>query len=119
MPDPIAAAFTGEWKLTAKQVESSGALALVQVMLVQEAWRRLTTRSRRALLAIEEQPGLVVYHHTRSCLIRHGLITPKNRLTRAGRAVIRHRPPTTSTPIPYRLAGRPVIDVHLPAEVTP
>lgn len=114
MPDPIAAAFTGEWRLTAKQVSTDGPLSFADVMLVQEAWRRLTLRSRKALLAIAEQPGSHVYHGSRDCLLRRGLITEKNNLTRAGRAVVRHRPiPKALSP----LAGRPVIDVHLP-EVT-
>lgn len=115
MPDPIAADFNGPWRLKIP-AGKDGQLGFVDVMIVQEAWRRLTLRSRRALLAIADEPGRQIHHGSRDCLLRRGLITEKNRLTRAGRAVVDHRP-LPNSPIPF--AGRPVIDVHLPAEVTP
>jgi hypothetical protein len=111
MPDPIAAAFTGNWRLQLAPAKG-GELALVQVMIAQQAWRQLTRPSRSALLAISETPGRTVHHATRDCLRRHGLVDEHNHLTRSGRLVVRHRPVQTSTP--NRIAGRPVIDVHLP-----
>lgn len=114
MPDPISAEFKPGWRLKVPPAKD-GPLSFADVMLVQEAWRRLTLRSRKALLAIAEQPGSHVYHGSRDCLLRRGLITEKNNLTRAGRAVVRHRPiPKALSP----LAGRPVIDVHLPEVIS-
>lgn len=118
MPDPIAAAFTGRWRLTATPVEDGGTPVIVGVMVCQEAWRRLTPVSRKALLAVEAEPGRALHWRTREALRGHGLIDDTNQLTEAGSTVVRHRPVKTSTP--DWIGGRPVINVHLPAltEVT-
>lgn len=110
MPDPIAAAFQSGWYVTLNHPERED-LSFVDVLLCQEAWRRLTVRSQRALVAISEKPGHEVHYSTRDCLRRRRLIDEHNTLTDAGRAVVRHRPIPRA---PERLAGRPVIDVHLP-----
>jgi hypothetical protein len=91
MPDPIAAAFKPGWRLAATPSDG-GAPVIVSVMVCQEAWRRLTLRSQRALLAIAEQPGRTVQHNTRDCLRARGLVDEHNELTFEGRAVVKHRP---------------------------
>lgn len=77
------------------------------------AWRRLNERGRAALLALGTDPAARVHPLTRDALTRHGLLDEAG-LTGPGRAVLAHRP-VQLPPLPASLAGRSVVDVHLPA----
>lgn len=67
-------------------------LAIVNVIVCQDAWSRLTRKSRAALLVYAGHAGDSVHPASAVALFKHGLITDKGRLTPAGEAVVRHRP---------------------------
>jgi hypothetical protein len=67
-------------------------LPIVQVIILQDAWRRLTSKSRAALVAVVENPFAAVHPATVKALRSHGLLDEHGCITEAGTAVVRHRP---------------------------
>jgi len=65
---------------------------LLQVIILQDAWRTLTKKSRAALLAVAENPFAAVHPASLRALKAHGLLDEFGLITEAGRAVVRHRP---------------------------
>jgi hypothetical protein len=79
------------WTLEARPNEPI--LDVVQVLILHEAWRRLTKTSRAALVAAAE--GRRVGHPASLRALRsHGLLD-ENGVTAAGAAVLRFRPDQT------------------------
>lgn len=75
------------WKL--RVVQGSGNL-LLNVIRCQDAWRKLTAKSRAALVAIGD--GTPDVHPASMRALRsHGLLDEQG-ITEAGRRVLRHRP---------------------------
>lgn len=78
------------WKLEVRPDEPI--LPIVQVMILQDAYRRLTRPSRAALVAIADNPFATVHPASVRALRAHGLLDKHGALTEAGTAVVRHRP---------------------------
>jgi hypothetical protein len=84
------------WTIDPQPVGPNGPmLPLLQVIILQDAWRALTLQSRAALLAVAENPSVVVHPASVRALRSHGLVDEFGLITVAGRAVVRHRPGKT------------------------
>lgn len=84
------------WRIQPLQPERRvvGLEALLSVIACHEAWRRLTSRQRAALLSAPKSGYIGDAHHcTRAALIRHGLADDSGYLTPAGHDVVEYRPP--------------------------
>lgn len=81
------------WRIDPQPVGPNGPmLPLLQVIILQDAWRALTPKSRSALLAVAGNPLAVVHPASVKALRSHGLVDQFGLITVAGRAVVRHRP---------------------------
>jgi hypothetical protein len=69
-------------------------LPLLQVIILQDAWSRLTKKSRAALVAVAEDPNVTLHPLTVRSLQAHGLLD-EHGITQAGAAVLRFRPDQT------------------------
>lgn len=67
------------------------ALAIVNVIACQDAWRMLTPKSRAALLVLSTGTDVPVHPASLAALQNHGL-ADAGAITPAGEAVVRHRP---------------------------
>lgn len=114
MPDPITAPFERkDWRIEVRHADR--APGLVDIMIVQEAWRRLTKASRAALLRLKTDAAAKVHPSTRAALIRHGLLDERGFVSAAGARVVVHRPVKS---LPSHHGSRRVVDVHLPEGAT-
>jgi hypothetical protein len=84
------------WRIDPQPAGPNGPmLPILQVIILQDAWRALTPKSRAALLAVAENPSAVVHPTSIKALRSHGLVDQFGLITVAGRAVVRHRPDQT------------------------
>lgn len=81
------------WRIDPQPVGPDGPmLPLLQVIILQDAWRTLTKKSREALLAVAENPFATVHPASLRSLKSHGLLDEHGAITPAGTAVVRYRP---------------------------
>lgn len=84
------------WRIDPQPAGPNGPMIpILQVIILQDAWRALTKTSRAALLAKAENPLAVVHPASVRALRSHGLLDEFGLITDAGRAVVRHRPGKT------------------------
>jgi hypothetical protein len=86
------------WRIDPQPAGPNGPMIpILQVIILQDAWRALTKKSQAALVAIDENlfAGLVVHPASLRALKAHGLLDEFGLITEAGRAVVRHRPGKT------------------------
>jgi hypothetical protein len=84
------------WRIDPQPAGPNGPmLPILQVIILQDAWRALTPKSRAALLAVAENPFADAHPASVRALRSHGLVDQFGLITVAGRAVVRHRPDQT------------------------